>query len=237
MRPGVTVGDMADPRVISVSPDGPYGVPASMPLVRIRPVDTDGDGRPDAWDVHEELDAAPHGDEDAMVWLCRCGQSLTKPFCDGSHEAGFAGAQTAPESGYRDRATVMHGRDVVVGDDRTICAHAGFCAARGTNVWAMVEHTDDLDVRARMEAMIDRCPSGALTHRPSDHAPDDEPDLPQQIGIVDNGPYHVTGAVRVERSDGRPMEVRHRIALCRCGASAIKPLCDGSHTRIGFTDE
>jgi hypothetical protein len=28
----------------------------------------------------------------------------------------------------------------------------------------------------------------------------------------------------------------YRVALCRCGASAIKPLCDGKHHAIGFQD-
>ena len=31
-------------------------------------------------------------------------------------------------------------------------------------------------------------------------------------------------------------EVRNRQALCRCGASANKPFCDGSHASVGFKD-
>ncbi len=56
------------------------------------------------------------------------------------------------------------------------------------------------------------------------------------IGVVDDGPLFVTGSIPVERSDGAPFEARNRVTLCRCGGSSIKPLCDGTHASIGFTD-
>ena len=52
-----------------------------------------------------------------------------------------------------------------------------------------------------------------------------------------NGPYLVTGARRLLDWLGAPLPARPQMALCRCGASAIKPLCDGSHSRTGFTDD
>ena len=52
-----------------------------------------------------------------------------------------------------------------------------------------------------------------------------------------NGPYLVTNAERLRDWLGRELPARPQMALCRCGASAMKPYCDGSHARVGFTDE
>jgi CDGSH-type Zn-finger protein len=59
--------------------------------------------------------------------------------------------------------------------------------------------------------------------------------LPVEVAVVADGPLHVTGGIRVTRSDGVVLEPRSRVALCRCGHSAHKPLCDGSHRTVGFT--
>ena len=56
------------------------------------------------------------------------------------------------------------------------------------------------------------------------------------IAVTADGPYFVTGTIPVERSDGQPFEPRPRMTLCRCGGSANKPLCDGSHKETGFRD-
>ncbi|WP_198347806.1 ferritin-like domain-containing protein [Nocardia terrae] len=55
------------------------------------------------------------------------------------------------------------------------------------------------------------------------------------IRTAKNGPYLVTNVAIVDHL-GLPVEVGPTVALCRCGASALKPLCDGSHARIGFND-
>jgi CDGSH iron-sulfur domain-containing protein 3 len=51
----------------------------------------------------------------------------------------------------------------------------------------------------------------------------------------DNGPLLIRGPVKLVDPEGNEYTVTSRnIALCRCGASADKPFCDGSHQRIGF---
>jgi CDGSH-type Zn-finger protein len=55
------------------------------------------------------------------------------------------------------------------------------------------------------------------------------------ITAYPNGPLVVRGAAQILDADGQPIE-RHRrtVALCRCGVSAIKPWCDGTHKLSGF---
>ena len=55
------------------------------------------------------------------------------------------------------------------------------------------------------------------------------------IRVMADGPYLVTGAHTLVDWLGQPVSVRPQLALCRCGGSKIKPLCDGSHAAIGFT--
>lgn len=53
-----------------------------------------------------------------------------------------------------------------------------------------------------------------------------------------NGPLKVDGNLELLSGTGRTINrVNKRVFLCRCGASANKPYCDGSHNRIGFNSE
>jgi CDGSH-type Zn-finger protein/truncated hemoglobin YjbI/ferredoxin len=60
--------------------------------------------------------------------------------------------------------------------------------------------------------------------------------LPAQIQAMPNGPYLVTNPTVLRDWLGQSLPIRPQMALCRCGGSALKPLCDGSHVRIGFSD-
>ena len=56
-----------------------------------------------------------------------------------------------------------------------------------------------------------------------------------KITPLDNGPYMVEGEIELVTPSGQPILVRGSKAfLCRCGGSTRKPLCDGTHSRIGF---
>src|SRR3954469_14238383 len=57
-----------------------------------------------------------------------------------------------------------------------------------------------------------------------------------EIKVRDNGPYKVTGPVRLIDADGGGFDsgTDRPIALCRCGQSATKPFCDASHKEAGF---
>ena len=55
------------------------------------------------------------------------------------------------------------------------------------------------------------------------------------VSVYEDGPLIVRGDFVITDQDGRPIPAgRRTVALCRCGRSAIKPFCDGSHTRTGF---
>jgi uncharacterized Fe-S cluster protein YjdI len=83
---------------------------------------------------------------------------------------------------------------------------------------------------------IKKCPSGALSYYMNSDADASEikVDADTIVETMPNGPLLVYGNVTVKDSHGNLTQKNNVTAFCRCGSSANKPYCDGSHKRVGF---
>lgn len=87
-------------------------------------------------------------------------------------------------------------------------------------------------------AQIDKCPSGALSYTKNDEViPTETMSLETTVEVMKNGPLMVYGNLTVKDKEGNESKKNKVTAFCRCGASANKPYCDGSHVKIAFKDE
>jgi CDGSH-type Zn-finger protein/uncharacterized Fe-S cluster protein YjdI len=59
-------------------------------------------------------------------------------------------------------------------------------------------------------------------------------DGPLAIDPETDGPLQIRGNIEITSGTGRVVARLTSARLCRCGGSANKPFCDGSHARIGF---
>ncbi len=50
-----------------------------------------------------------------------------------------------------------------------------------------------------------------------------------KVTVINNGPLMVEGHFTVKGVDGQVLSTMDKAFLCRCGKSANKPFCDGSH--------
>jgi CDGSH-type Zn-finger protein len=220
---------------IVVSPHGPYRVVGGVPLA-IQTATPNKRG--ESWEWVEGR-SFPIEKE---YFLCRCGQSENKPFCDNSHlTAGFVGEETASRRPLERQSKHFDGPTDVLSDAEQYCAFARFCDPGG-KIWSLIERTDDPKVRELVIREAAHCPAGRLVLREKATGDVVEPKLPPSIGLVEDpamkcsGPLWVRGGIRVESANGVPYEVRNRLTLCRCGASANMPFCNGSHASIKFQD-
>ncbi len=221
---------------IRVTKDGPYHVTGPLPLAEAK-IGANSEGESVRWEW------GPDYPEQRQYWLCRCGHSSKKPFCDGTHaKVGFDGTETASREPYRDQAKLIEGPVLSLTDVESLCAFARFCDPNG-KVWRLVKETDEARARDDFVRQTCDCPSGRLVAWDNATGEPIEPELPPSIGLVEDpiercsGPLWVRGGVQVVAEDGYKYERRNRVTLCRCGASKTKPFCDGSHAAIRLHDD
>lgn len=126
---------------------------------------------------------------------------------------------------------------ITVTYDKSRCIHAAECVRGLPAVFDTSQRPWVRPEQAEAEAVVEvvlRCPTGALHFERQDGGPAEAP-LPQNVIIADpDGPLYLRGAIEVQDSAGNVILEDTRVALCRCGASANKPFCDGSHHQIAF---
>ncbi len=172
------------------------------------------------------------------IALCRCGQSSNKPYCDGTHaKTGFTSVNQ--KQLLENKQDHYVGKKITIHDNRSICAHAGYCTDNLSSVFRMKQEPwIDPDAASKNEiiAAVKKCPSGALSYTIDNiesHNQDNEPG----IFIAPNGPYVVSGCPDLDATIWAEGSAKQQYTLCRCGASNNKPFCDGSHWSIEFKDE
>jgi uncharacterized Fe-S cluster protein YjdI len=119
-----------------------------------------------------------------------------------------------------------------------VCIHSAICFNGLPQVFNPRERPWIKPEAANTQEIINqvsKCPSGALTYLMNNETTDQTTiEYETIIEPSENGPLMVYGNVMVKYGDGRTENKSKATAFCRCGASANKPYCDGTHRKIGF---
>ncbi len=185
--------------------------------------------------TNQDGKALEHG---ALIALCRCGASKTKPYCDGSHsEIGFDSRCSNDHT--PDSLKTYEGKDMAVHYNRLLCSHAGECAKRLKPVFDPSRKpwiVPDNGSNGEIVSVIKACPSGALSYSLDGREPRHEFGGEAGISIERNGPYRVVSVPLLSPRPGQGACLE-KLVLCRCGASRNKPYCDGTHHDINWRDD
>jgi CDGSH-type Zn-finger protein/uncharacterized Fe-S cluster protein YjdI len=129
--------------------------------------------------------------------------------------------------------------EIEVRYDAARCIHAAECV-RGLRAVFDPDRKPWIDPNQadaeRIAQVIERCPSGALKYVFKDGRRTEAAPTACRVTVAVDGPLYARGELKVLTPDGQVLLEDTRIALCRCGQSGNKPLCDGSHERSGFKD-
>lgn len=162
--------------------------------------------------------------------LCRCGQSKNKPFCDDTHFTyGFTDERDENED---DERLVFPGDPITIYENVAICSHAGYCPNGKPDKWRPKTKNGGFTDEELIEK-IHKCPSGALSYaRGTTEHRDPKAGRPPKIWIRKNGPLEIEGGIELRNTEWGEGSSREHYTLCRCGASKMKPFCDGTHDEV-----
>ena len=128
----------------------------------------------------------------------------------------------------------VRGQQVTIHFEAGRCIHSRHCVLDRPDVfvpnvegeWIHPERASADEVAA----LAANCPSGAIRYERADGHANETPPQVNTVRVREHGPLAVHAQLAVAGA-----EPALRATLCRCGASANKPYCDGSHAAAGFT--
>ncbi len=121
-----------------------------------------------------------------------------------------------------------------------LCIHSGVCVNGLPGVFKPNERPWITPENATSEQLVEqvrKCPSGALSIIEENHEKKIKPDMEKgntNVEVTANGPLRVSGPCEIKMPDGSSQVLEKDVWLCRCGASANKPFCDGAHRKAAF---
>lgn len=129
------------------------------------------------------------------------------------------------------------GEDITVTYDVKRCIHAARCVRGlpevfepGKRPWV----TPDEASAQSVADVIETCPTGALHYKMKFSDRHETPASKNRVSLQKDGPVYLYGNIEIQDAEGTTLLEDTRVALCRCGASQNKPLCDDSHKEINF---
>lgn len=219
---------------ITVIEGGPYKVTGKPPLQQVI-IEVDARGTSQTYGKGQTFESKD------TVFLCRCGHSKRKPFCDGSHAtAGEDLTETASFAPLLEGAQEIDGPRLALTDNEKFCGFARFCDA-GQRVWNEVQLAGAQHEQLTKHVAA-HCPGGRLMVWDEASKQPIEPAEAPTVNFIEDpaegcsAGIMVRGGIRVNSAKGESYEVRNRQALCRCGKSSNKPFCDGTHASFKFND-
>jgi CDGSH-type Zn-finger protein/ferredoxin len=169
------------------------------------------------------------------VFLCRCGASQNKPFCDWAHAGSGYSEKNECQN---DKLQDFEAPGITVHFNRSICSGAAECVHSLPAVFKSASedwiHPAEASVAEVMET-VRKCPSGALTFTVGGKT-EVKQEGSVSIRIVKNGPYEIKGPVVFDSPKWSLNASKTNFALCRCGKSGNNPFCDYSHGEQGWED-
>jgi CDGSH-type Zn-finger protein/uncharacterized Fe-S cluster protein YjdI len=129
---------------------------------------------------------------------------------------------------------VVQGKKVTIRFNAGRCIHSRHCVLGRPDVFVPNVagewiHPDRATPQEALE-IAHQCPSGAIQCEAADGSAMEHAPIVNTVRVRENGPLAIHAPITL---DGQPQG--YRLTLCRCGASANKPFCDGSHAAAGFT--